>query len=168
MTVGPVATAHASGWIGNENVSLSVRSNEGRTDVSGYVGRDSVSISGSERNVSGNINTLDGWTNLNLSVSRTANGSRTSGFGGRDSFSLTDTDLRNGEHRLSGSWGRTQIDLTRRDQGDRSIFSGYLHTPGALSERVNVTLSGGIPQSMEALYPVLSFLGPAMHMALAG
>ncbi len=163
MTVG-----QANGWVGNENLSLSVRSNGGRTDVSGWVGRDSVSITGSERNVSGNINTTNGWTNLNLSVTRTANGSRTSGFGGRDSFYLTDTDQSNGEHRLSGSWGRTQIDLVRRDQGDRSTFTGWLHNPGSLSERVNVTLTGGIPQSMEALYPVLSFLGPAMHLAVAG
>jgi len=163
MTVG-----QATGWIGSENLNLTVRSNQNRTDVSGWVGRDSVSITGSDRNVSGNINTYDGWTNLNLSVSRTANGSRTSGFGGRDSFYLTDTDLRNGEHRLSGSWGRTQIELSRRDQGDRSTFTGYLHNAGSLSERVNVTLTGGIPQSMEALYPVLSFLGPAMHLAVAG
>lgn len=167
MTIAAV-TAQASGWIGNESVNLSVRSNESRTDVSGWVGRDSVSITGSDRSVSGNINTRDGWTNLNLSVTRTPNGSRTSGWGGRDSFHLTDTDMRNGEHRLSGSWGRTQVELTRRDQGDSSTFRGYLHTPGALSEHVNVTLRGGLPQSMEALYPVLSFLAPAMHQALAG
>lgn len=163
MTVG-----QANGWVGNQNLSLSVRSNENRTDVSGWVGSDSVNITGTDRDVYGDINTRRGWVNLNLSVRRSANGSRLSGFGGRDSFHLTDTDLRNGEHRLSGNWGRTQIELTRRDQGDRSTFSGWLHNAGSLSERVNVTLTGGIPQGMEALYPVLSFLGPAMHLAVAG
>ena len=161
-------SSNASGWVGRESLSVSVQQSGQVTNVDGFLGTDSVHLRQDERSISGDISGFQGYSRVNLSVQKYPNGSRLSGWVGNNNFYLDDRTRPNGEHWMTGNLGRVNINLTRRDRENNSSIQGSLTNPGSLSENVSVNLSGSVPTQMEALYPALSYLGPAMRLALAG
>ncbi len=163
-----MTAGEARGWIGHKSVNLSVRSNEGMTNVRGWVGNYSVNVNNEKGDIDGTIKTAEGWQDLSLSVKQTADGSRTSGSVGPDSFHLTANLENEKEQELFGRLGPTGIHLWRRDHTNGSFVTGWLNTDGASQERVRLTMTGSVPQAMEAIYPALSFLGPSVLRSVAG
>ncbi len=160
MTVG-----QASGWVGRNSVSLSLRSNGAITDTSGFVGSDSVSLRHTDTSVYGNISGFNGHASVNLSVSRRGHNTSLFGFVGRNSFSMDSREVRPGEHRMSGRLGAVNMNLTRRDGPEGSSITGTVNTPGRFFESVDVRFRGQVGQGLEAVYPLLGLMGPVMHLA---
>lgn len=154
--------ANASGWVGRQDLNVTVDQRGKATDVDGYLGGSSVHLHEEDRYISGGISGFEGYRNVSLSVQRDSDGSCTlSGQLGDDNYSLTDRVQSDGHHSISGWCGRTSISLNRDDSSDsHSSISGNLFGSGVPAEFVNVTVSGQPAKgmAMEALYPVLSVL----------
>lgn len=160
------ANANANGWVGRNSLSVSVRDNGNSTDVDGWLGSDSVHIHQNGQSITGSISGATGFSDVNLSVSHTAHGSQLHGWVGHQSVSLSDDNSGNGRHNIHGYYGNSNLSFSRNDRSTSSSIDGDIQSPDLGYQRVSVNVNGGIPNQMEALYPLLGYLGAAMKAAL--
>jgi hypothetical protein len=138
VSVGQTANGTASGWVGNQGLSASIRQDDQGADVDGWMGGASFTLHessfGSSASIDGWIRRSGGVESVGINVSRTGSGDQSdvwySGYIGRDFVNLHESsDERQGQ--VFGTVGNRSVSITRSSDENGTVqYSGSIFGSG--------------------------------------